>query len=712
MNTISAQTIRRIRRLIVLFLLFLTSAMLPRMTSLAADTASITSCRLISKKNIRVIASVPNLKEVNGNRCYLFALTLSDSDLTTEAVPLRSKVKAKRMTFTVPLNSSKATSLLYSRFVLAQKNANGSYMPISNAVYLANPWRSASYRYSFPTAVSKKGLQVNGSMLEDAEELNVHHSVLNIVLSDLFASANQKNTSLSLPYKYQGTTYWFRKGIISEYDRQLTALKKTDTIVSAVLLLQWRDDMTYLIYPSGREKNGHAFYAWNTAEASARKQLQAAIAFLASRYSTAAAKNGRIVNWIVGNEVNDYGVYNYAGEKTLDQYAMIYANAFRLTYNTVSSIYSNARVYISLNHLWNTENVAGTFPARKMLDTFVRMLSSQGIIPWNLAYHPYSSPLTEPKFWENTNQQLTAALTSPVINMGNISLLTSYIRQTYGSGTRIILSEQGYTSVQNGLNVEKEQSAAIAYSYYLTEADDMIDSFIMNRQVDHTTETAQGLNLGLWTTKSGEMESADRKKDSWTVFKYMDTNKSLKVTTPALDIIGAASWKDLVSGFNSSLYAKTSVASAKLKRVSGYTKSVRIAAGWKAYGAVSKLQKTGQMLTAIHDPSRNANVVWGFSQEFGQGIRFTTSPVFYTTVNISGASKTQAVLKLRFFSGNNILESEGTIRTGRPILLGVNLANWKYRNKVTRIQVLISPVTGGAWQEDARVELALPVRGK
>ncbi len=709
--TTSGKPFRRIRRLILLFLLFLTFSAVPRMTSLAANTANITSCRLINKKKINVIASVPSLKAVNGKKCYLFALTLSDSGITSQAVPLRSAAKAKSMTFTVPLNSSKATSLLYSRFVLAQKNPNGAYFPISNAVYLTNPKKSATYKYSFPTAVSKKGLQVNAAMIEDAEELNVHHSVLNIVISDLFASASQQNTTDSIPYKYQGTTFWFRKGLIRSYDQQLTALKKTNTIVSAVLLLRWRDDMTYLIYPSGRE-SGHAYYAWNTADASVRKQLQAVISFLASRYSTAAAVNGQIVNWIVGNEVNDYNVYNYAGQKTLDQYAMIYANQFRLTYNTVSSIYSNARVYISLNHLWNTTTVPGTFPARKMLDAFASSLSSQGRIPWNLAYHPYSSPLTEPKFWENANQQLTGALTSPVINMGNIGLLTSYIRQNYGENTRIILSEQGYTSVQNGYNVEKEQSAAIAYSYYLTEADDMIDSFIMNRHVDHTAEIEQGLNLGLWTTQTGEMESADRKKDSWNVFKYMDTNLSQKVTSSALSIIGAKNWKELISGFNSSLYAKTSVTIGNLTRVSGYTKGANLAAAWSGYGAVSRLSKAGQQLTAIHDPSRNTNVVWGFSQEFGSGIKFTSNPVFYTTVNISGAQANYAVVKIRFFSGNSILESECTINTGQPVLLGVSLANWKYRKNVTRIQVLAAPITGSGWNQAAIFSMKLPVRGK
>lgn len=102
-----------------------------------------------------------------------------------------------------------------------------------------------------------------------------------------------------------------------------------------------------------------------------------------------------------------------------------------------------------------------------MLDSFASKIRAGGNLQWNLAYHPYSSPLTEPRFWANTNGQLTKSLTTPVINMGNIRLLTSYIRQKYGSKTRIILSETGYTSVQRKHNVENLQAAAVAYSYLL-----------------------------------------------------------------------------------------------------------------------------------------------------------------------------------------------------------------------------------------------------
>ena len=60
--------------------------------------------------------------------------------------------------------------------------------------------------------------------------------------------------------------------------------------------------------------------------------------------------------------------------------------------------------------------------------------------------------------------------------MENISVLTGYLcknglRNPDGSVKHVILSEQGYTSHSfNQGNVEWKQAAALAYAYYVTEA--------------------------------------------------------------------------------------------------------------------------------------------------------------------------------------------------------------------------------------------------
>lgn len=700
--------------------LFLLAALCPQADALAADRpAKITKCQLVSSGKVSVTASIPDTEAVSGSRCYLFAFSLSDSKISSKMKPLASKRKAKSLTFTVNLNNSKTTSLLYSRFALASKK-NGAYKVISNARYISNPKKAARYKYSFPTAVSKKGLQISSNMLEDAVELNVRHAALNIVFSELIATRAEQNKTFSLSYKYHGKTYWFRKALINSYDAQLTALKENNAIVSAILLLGWRSDLKNLIYPDGR-KAGHSFYAWNTKDAAAREQLQATLSFLASRYSGSSAKHGRIVNWILGNEVNNYNTYNYAGKKTLNQYAKIYADAFRMAYNTVTSIYSNARVYISLDHLWN-RRVKGCFTARETLDAFAASLKKRGNIRWNLAFHPYSSPLTEPKFWENADGKAAQKRSASVISMGNIGVLTSYIREKYGSDTHIILSEQGYTSVRHikignkeiRLDAQDEQAAAIAYSYYLTESDDMLDSFIMNRHVDHQAEISQGLNLGLWTTdrSSSLPEWAGEKKKSWNTFKYMDSNLADIATADSLAIIGIEQWSDAVPGLEPAMYSKNTYASASLNVVKSYQKTASVPAAWRAYGAVARTSKGNGLLRAVRSSRKNRSSLWGFSQTFSKGLNFSSSPYFYTALKVHGASAGKAQITVRFFSGTkNILESSRIISCGRAVRLGVSLENWSRRSSVKKIQILVSPVSGG-WSDDAYLTISEPVRGR
>ena len=807
------------------FLFLLTASEMPSSVSAASRPAEITSCQLASANRVKVTVSVANKKKISGTKCYLFALSFSESGITKKAKPLASAKKASKMSFSVKLQNAGSSTLLYSRFVLASKAENGVYKVISNAKYISNPKKAAKYTYKFPSATSKKGLQVSANMLEDAIDLNVRHSVLNIVFSDLIPTAAERNNTFSVPYKYHGKTYWFRKALVNSYDAQLTALQENNVIVSAVLLLGWRDDLKSLILPAGREP-GHGFYAWNTANAAAREQLQATLSFLGSRYGTSSAEHGRIVNWIVGNEVNNYEDYNYAGRKTLTQYAKLYANAFRLTYNTITSIYANARVYISLDHLWNTR-VSGSFTSKEMLDAFASTLKKQGNIGWNLAFHPYGSPLTEPRFWADINHQAFQSLNAPVISMNNIGILTSYIRQNYGSGTRIILSEQGYTSVRhltpelpgipgasegdsagvsgqtgntsgndsastggqtgntsgndsasNGeqtenasgndsasvdgqaenasgnssantdgqtgntsgndsassgeqtenasgtseqtpeseteirIDAQKEQSAAIAYSYYLAESDDMIDSFIMNRHVDHQVEIDQGLDLGLWTTDSASSlpEWADEKKDSWNVFKYMDSNKAAEVTADALSVIGISQWSDVISGYRKKLYRKNIYSTAALNPVESYQKTAAVPANWNAYGAVTTSSKAGNTFMVFHNGARNRNSLWGFSQTFRKKRDLSASPNFFTTLNVHGATAGEAQVTIRFYSEKYILESSRVIPCDTPVNLGVSLRKWKRRNAVQKIQILISPVKG-KWTRDASLTMKRPVCG-
>ena len=109
------------------------------------------------------------------------------------------------MSFTCKLNSG-GVNLLNSGFAVASRNSSGKYTYISTRRFISNPGALAKYRYRFPKSISKKGLQVNADMMEDAEELNVRNSVINIDFSQLIAPPALQNSRYSYSWKYQVQT--------------------------------------------------------------------------------------------------------------------------------------------------------------------------------------------------------------------------------------------------------------------------------------------------------------------------------------------------------------------------------------------------------------------------------------------------------------------------------------------------------------------------
>ncbi len=502
--------------------------------STVEGTADITSCLITGGSQVTVTASV------TGSGTFgLFVLEPGETELSSSDSPLATVQGSGTITLTAPLNADTSSSLLNEKLVIGQKSGS-SYAKISDGAYITNPEAIASNTRAFPAGATKKGLQVNTELEEDAAELGVNYSLVNVTLNNIPAESG------GISYVYNGKTWHMDMGYIYALDEIFSEQAANGSIVTAVLLMQWDEDWTNLILPSGREA-GHSFYALNAETEEGREQLAAIFSFLADRYSTSAYN---VVNWVLGNEVNNYTYYNWAGTTDLTTYASCYANAYRLLYNSVKSEYSNARVYISLDHVWNYY-MSYAFKGQQLFNAFVAALDAEGSITWNIAFHPYPAPLTSANFWSNTTG-VTNSSSSAFYTMLNLSSLTDYIRDTYGSEHRFILSEQGFTSVSSGTADEKLQAAAIAYGYYLAEYNDMVDCFILHRHVDHPAETATGPYFGLWNTNSTETDSPGTKKFAWTVYKYMDTSQGAAYTNFALSIIGADSWSSIVPGYSAS----------------------------------------------------------------------------------------------------------------------------------------------------------------
>ena len=380
-------------------------------------------------------------------------------------------------------------------------------------------------------AESKKGLYTNFTNMElvnEINELGVNHTLVNIDIGDLLTNGRMEIQS------EDGERYRINRYLLYMYDRAFHKFAENNIVTTVVLLAS---PCPYEIVEDNIESSYGNF---NMHSSEGRKCLETVISFLAERYSRADAKYGQVANWIVGNEVNNPSEWNDSN-LSIEDYMKNYAESIRMVSNTIRSISPYSRIYISLDHFWNSE-AEGRINAKQFVNYLAQQLSD---VYWNVAYHPYPYSLLDPKTWLDP---VTYDENTEVISMKNISVLTEYMKQfpnPDGSQKRVILSEVGFQGTD-----EEIQAAAYVYSYYQAEANPDIDSLILNRHVDHSVEIAQGAYFGLWKSdpdRHGEHPTEKRKL--WYVFRDIDTEKSEEVAQFALPIIGAEQWVDVINNY-------------------------------------------------------------------------------------------------------------------------------------------------------------------
>lgn len=485
-----------------------------------STSAKISAAKALSSKQIQIKATVK--KRVKSSDDFYYLVKLNPHTNKVEK-SIKKVFKEKSINIKLPIDGSNVGNLL-NKYAIAIKE-NGKYKLISSATYITNPEKSAVNTAARFTPASKKGLQ--GATVSD---LGSKNTLWNLDLKYVISTNNS-----GTPFVYNGKTYYFN----APYTDLVRSWNSQGISVSMVVLLSWDDNLTYLIHPSARVR-GKAYYTLNTTEKTARETLEAAFAFIGQAYGT---QDCYVSNWILGNEINAHKVWNYAGNLSLDAYAKSYAQAFQMLYYGVKHGYGNTRCYVSLDHAWNRST--NGFSSKSMLTAFASALKAENSkVEWNLAFHAYPTPLTAPDFWNNAGVT-TNVNTTPYITPKNLEVLTKYIKKTYGKNTRIILSEQGFTSTKG----QSIQAAALAYSYYKAEFNDMIDAVIYRCEYDAPEEVAQGLAMGMMTDAMTCI-----KKEAYNVYKYMDTPSSETYTKPYLKTIGASSWKSIVPNYKASKF--------------------------------------------------------------------------------------------------------------------------------------------------------------
>ena len=525
------------------------------MTSFAAyDTASLSACTVEGGNSIVVTgtASAGTLAEgetADDGYYYLFELHPYETGIGSRTDYVAWSEKGDKLSFTVPYSGDPSDSRLYSRFVAAV-NVGGTYQAISGPIYVTNPGDVAAFTEEFPEAQSKKGLLIELDMLGDAMNLGVKHTTINIPYHHIWGG--------NLAYDYNGTTYYFNEDLIASYDKMISSFSAKGIVVTAILLNGWNPDKPELVMPGVTRQDDAFYYGFNVSTKEGYEATRALFSFMAERYSGSNYDYGRVSNWIVGNEINNNKNWNYVGPMELSEYTKLFEQDFRVAYTAIKSHSKNARVYFSTDYEWKKTNTSLQYAAKDVIDLFNAGIRAEGNIDWGLAYHPYPYPMVEPEFWDDDQTgMVNDTENSPVVNFKNLHVLTDYFQKPElltadGRVRHIILSEEGFTSQSASRGpVYDIQAAAFAYAYYLVDSNPYIDAFILNRQVDSITEVNTSCAFGLWTVDMSRPDKviAVMPKNIYEVFKYIDTNKSLKYTEFAKEIIGIESWSEVIPNF-------------------------------------------------------------------------------------------------------------------------------------------------------------------
>lgn len=505
----------------------------------SAKAASLDYVKGTKVNTITVSATVSNYVKSSNGYYYLVYVDSNSGKVKKTVGKVKKPEKAKgKITF--KLNISGHPEYAQGKFAIGIKKSKSAYSVISPKSYVSNPEKLSTNTAAYFVPGTKKGIQATDiNELTDTKSKTVF---FNLYISDLMRKDSGVET-----YKYNGKTYHFN-GLYG-YVYLVQQCNAKGIQVTAQISID-RNASTQSFITGNSPYAETAYYGWNTDNSTTRQTMEAMFAYLGEKFGK---NNCYISNWILGNEVNSASGYYYVGNVSFSKFISMYSEAFRCLYNAVKSSRGSSKVFICLDNCWNQKNAFTIcYSARSTLESFAAKISDmQKDVNWNLAYHAYNQPLSDSQFWSGANASMftSDANTTTFITMRNIQTLTDYVKNRFGSNTRIILSEQGFSSTYGG---QANQAAAIALAYYKAACNPMIDAFIIRSYKDEAHEVAQGLAMGL-------KDANGKKKTAYNVFKNMDSSNSLKYTEKVLKS-QVGNWKSLVPGYStgkiSSMYRK------------------------------------------------------------------------------------------------------------------------------------------------------------
>lgn len=439
--------------------------------------ASSARCVLVNANTVSFTASFSALPASDDGLFYLFELQPFEYGVTATSPCLGTTGMSANPAFSFGLYDGAGVSKVCHKFVLAVK-CGGAFTLVSNCQYITNPEVAATHT----RPVQNVGFvePYNKMVLYRIGETNV-----GAVLIDNYSTAvivNKVTPSLISPYARIGDSH---------------------------------------------PVSPKFYYMFNAATVDGVNTLQNTMA--------AFAMNTHVDEFIIGNEVNTR-LWNYTAFMDWSSYIREYAQAFRVSYNAIKSVNANAKVYISLDQMWNMDKLTdySYIDGADFLLLFNQIICAEGNIDWGLAMHPYPYPMTYAKIWDmgglrNGAYYQSLVAQGKVVTFQNLPVVTSFMQQPglknpQGAVRSIILPEIGITSAQG----VEAQAASLMACYQAARNNPFI-----NRIYFHRMNEGGATNFGT----SGISEA---------VYQAIEKGQPGEYNSWALNYIGISDWKQLV----------------------------------------------------------------------------------------------------------------------------------------------------------------------
>lgn len=598
-----------------------------------------------STVSVRGTLSQTAADRYRGDTLTLWALDLCDStdNLTAgNAEPVASAL-CLSSDFSFSWKDGILSGGLFKKYVVTVSHG-GSDILLTSAKYVTDPESLAPETGSTAPAVSKKGM--SAPEISDLLMTGSGYTEIEIDLCSLF-SASRSGRSFS----YDGRTYYFSENALNSLKAKLDFCRENGIRVYVTLTAKRGGGADkYLIHPDAEK--GCRYAAFNTTDSEGIAYLRAGCEMLAGMF-----EGEGVAGVCVGVDPAD-SIQNYSmGAGGLVPVARAYSDALRIVYNVFRSHDPQMKICVSLGCEWNrgiSPDEKYVFDSRSMLDTVAAIISAGGDIGWSLAYDPYPENADYVACADDT---LTDSTDAERITMGNIGQLTGYMmsgEKDYGGNyRRIALIEHGYVTAGEDDELAERLAADYAYSYYLigTPNYSLIDAYIVSRDLSR-----------------GE------------IYKYIDTNRSLEVTEPALRVLGYPDWLQAVPLFDAERIVCRRVSEKELMAGSpdgmkgqtvlcGFEKGAE--SGWSS--SVGNAEFYAGMSLGNHDDLMNVTVrpaykdkYSGIRTDFGCVYDLTDAPYLTFDAEIAVLPSGQSAVEIcvTVFSGESYVTGTGILNAG------------------------------------------------